>query len=626
MMKARFLFFALLIIGIHANAQQGRVALLIGNEEYSGHFQTLHTPINDVTAMKNVLQKLGFDTVIVGKNLTQQSMSEYLSSFKKLANGAELALFYYSGHAGYKGKDEYYLVPSNKYYSQATLINGCYSFRSIDRELKNIGAPIKFIIIDACRNSLDDSKEKVKDFSFETIKHNLSNKEGMVYWFSTSVGKPSHTGEGNYSVFTASILNHIGSFDNLDVVWNRISEEVSRANYDQTPERHEPEKDKGLSKNFFLNPKKINIHPLIMEGKDYYSIITNPIDATIRVNGTNFISGERFILKYGEKYNVKISANGYKDYSMKITATPYLTQYKIQLDTLAKATVQIRSNVDGATVYFDGEKKGVTPVTVNTYAGSHSIRIECSGYYNYSSSPVLKAGSQTFFAQIQKDYPWFFDWNDGDSPKNHISYLFNPDYQIGLQYLRRFDDSRFLLGANVALSTGLFSGLGDLFLYGDTNIVRITTSNSLAGTTTTTQIVEEYSDIVDPDHEAKTYYSNFMFLLTGGYHPCNGVILETGIGVASHSKKHYLPYYYRETVTTNDDTGEIVFGPTYTREDGSHWYIDKIKWSAAMRLGMKFVIPIETDMFLTLGGGYTHLFTNTENNSWDFSVGFSWDI
>ena len=112
--------------------------------------------------------------------------------------------------------------------------------------------------------------------------------------------------------------------------------------------------------------------------------------------------------------------------------------------------------------------------------------------------------------------------------------------------------------------------------------------------------------------------------------PCNGILLEAGFGAASHCDKVYMPcnYTISKTITTNMNTGEVVGEPSYeyTRNEGSYWYNGKVKWSPAMRLGAKFNIPVGIDNFLTVGGGFTHLFSNTKFSSWDVSIGFAWSM
>jgi len=626
----KFLFLIPLLICTSVFAQSRRVALIIGNEKYDGHFSKLYTPENDAVAMNNILQKLGFETII-GKNVKRDSMSYYVEKFAKLANGAEVSLFYYSGHAGIGKNDEFFLAPSGSYRSAETLTEDCYSLLSIENRMKKISSPTKIYIFDACRNSIDGSKDMVR-VTPTSLAKNSSNTRGTIYCFATGVNKTAQTGVGKYSIFTESLLNHIGDFDNLLSVWGKISDEVTRANSEQVP--HLKETTEGLSRNTYLNPNKVKIYKENIDGLDTYSIVTTPSDATIVINGATFKSNDKMYLEYGKEYEMSISAKGYATYNSKITATPYKTTYIISLDKLARTTLNIQCNVMGATVFFDGDKIGTSPIDkILTYAGTHDIRIEKEGYNSYIIRPLLKGGEQTVTATITKIYPWFISWND--IGLNLISYHYSSKYPISLSYLYRFDESRFSLGALFGFSTGLFRGLGlstSVETTSESGVTVVDNGNNVgykSSITSTSYEPDEYTEDIDPDHEATHYDSNFMFLITGGYQPCNGMLLETGLGVASHCDKYYLPYSLSQsrTVTTNLSTGEIVGEPTYNyvRGDGSTWIKEKVKWSPAMRLGVRFFVPFnDKDNIISLGCGYTYLFNNNKYSSFDVNIGIGW--
>ena len=52
-------------------------------------------------------------------------------------------------------------------------------------------------------------------------------------------------------------------------------------------------------------------------------------------------------------------------------------------------TVSVNSTPSGATVYVDGQFRGYTPVTFGELAGSHSIRLEVSGYNVFEKTFIL---------------------------------------------------------------------------------------------------------------------------------------------------------------------------------------------------------------------------------------------
>lgn len=178
-----------------------------------------------------------------------------------------------------------------------------------------------------------------------------------------------------------------------------------------------------------------------------------------------------------------------------------------------------------------------------------------------------------------------------------------------------------------------------------TSISISTSSSTVNGTTegtqeTTTRIrkgfpekgyPDAYSEEIDPYNEAKHYDSNFLALANLGFNVCNGFLAELGLGAASNQYKTHMPCYYEFTqkVITDINTGEIISKTEYDekRIENSHWYNEKTKWSPAMRLGVRALIPVNSDKFyITVGGGYTFLFTNNKYSSWDGTIGVAFTM
>ena len=119
-----------------------------------------------------------------------------------------------------------------------------------------------------------------------------------------------------------------------------------------------------------------------------------------------------------------------------------------------------------------------------------------------------------------------------------------------------------------------------------------------------------------------------MFLLNSGFNMCNGLLAELGLGAAVHKRQHYMPCYYKiqEKITTNDITGEIVGEPEIKESRILHdyWFKAKYKWSPAIRVGIRTNLPTKWDnVYISIGGGYTYLFTNNKYSSWDGTIGVS---
>ena len=619
---------ALLFCSIITAQQKNRVALIIGNNAYTGHFQSLHgAPLRDASAMNNVLRKLGFETIVcTDLRNDNDSMSYYIEKFAKLANNAEMALFYYSGHAGIGEKDRFYLAPSGSYENASALVKRCYLFDDIDNRISKTSAPVKLYIIDACRSSISDTKQYVP-YTPQQISNNLQNVYGSVYIYSTDIYRESRTGQGNYSIFTESLLSHLGDKEDLRTVWNRVSEEVIRVNHEQRPQINE-DKSKP-SKKIYLNPQGIYIYEKVKEGVDLFSIKTNPSNATITIDNKKYTSNDQIPLEYGKKYTLTVSAVGYDKYEGKVTATPYKTIYDIALVKLEKSKLTIRTNKPGAKVIFDGEEKGVAPVTIDTYSGSHEISIERKKYYDYSSNILLKGGKETHYAELKRKYPWTWSSNYIDQ-LNIISYHYSPKNQIGFSYMYRIEDSFLSLGGIIGVSPGLFKRATRSNVINQSIDINIVDGNvSVEKPTTIKGAAEtEYSNFIDPYNEAKHYDASFLALANVGFSPINGIMLETGLGTGYHQDKYHMNDTYDITpnTTTDPNTGKISESYTYSKTGISQWYKQNEKWSLAARLGARFIFPLvpSNDVYFSLGGGYTFLFSNNKYSSWDANIGVCW--
>ncbi len=96
-----------------AAAAERRVALVIGNAAYLGQ-KTLNNPGNDAKDVAAMLGRLGFNAgkVTPQINLGRKAMNSVVQDFLANAEGADLAVVYYSGH-GMQTAGESFLIPTD---------------------------------------------------------------------------------------------------------------------------------------------------------------------------------------------------------------------------------------------------------------------------------------------------------------------------------------------------------------------------------------------------------------------------------------------------------------------------------------------------------------------------------
>jgi len=96
-LQAFFTALVLCWLGSSPALADKRVALVIGNGAYV-HAPQLSNPAHDAEDVAAALRRSGFD-VIAANDLGQADMQENEIRFARAANNADIALFYYSGHA-----------------------------------------------------------------------------------------------------------------------------------------------------------------------------------------------------------------------------------------------------------------------------------------------------------------------------------------------------------------------------------------------------------------------------------------------------------------------------------------------------------------------------------------------
>jgi len=89
----------LLLLAASPAAARDRIALVVGNARYQ-HAPVLGNPANDARLIATTLSQLGFKLVGGGPqiDLDKISFDRAVREFGRAASGAEIALFYYSGH------------------------------------------------------------------------------------------------------------------------------------------------------------------------------------------------------------------------------------------------------------------------------------------------------------------------------------------------------------------------------------------------------------------------------------------------------------------------------------------------------------------------------------------------
>jgi hypothetical protein len=211
-----------------ARADAGRrVALVIGNGDYAS-VERLRNPINDARLIAGTLKELGFELVGGGPqtNLDKAGMTRAVQEFGRALAGADVALFYYSGH-GLQVEGVNWLVPVDANPTRPQDLD----FQMLDadlvlRQMQGAGTRLNIVILDACRNN---------PFAVRGLRSlggglaEMRAPEGTLISYATQPGAVAQDGDGANSPFSTALAQTMRQ-PGLDVfrTFNQVGLQVKR--------------------------------------------------------------------------------------------------------------------------------------------------------------------------------------------------------------------------------------------------------------------------------------------------------------------------------------------------------------------------------------------------------------
>lgn len=188
-----------------------RVALVIGNADYA-NVRDLSNPLNDARGMKSALEKVGFN-VIYGENLGKRDMERAVGRFAKVAQQADVALVYYSGHGSTFGEVPYAVPVDARYDSLEEVKHELVPMEEIIGELRRAKG-VRLAILDACRDNEAEQQLK-KTVATRSLGETrglgrIGNPDGLIIAYSTQHLNTALDGDpGRNSPFTGALLKHL---------------------------------------------------------------------------------------------------------------------------------------------------------------------------------------------------------------------------------------------------------------------------------------------------------------------------------------------------------------------------------------------------------------------------------
>jgi hypothetical protein len=226
-----------------------RVALVIGNGAYR-NATPLPNPPNDAQDVGAALTRTGFET-IVGIDLDRAGMDNAAVRFTRAARDADVAVFYYSGHAlQFAGVN--YLMPVDAKLTDEADLRLMSRVDDVVADLQQ-AKNLRILVLDACRDNpfaeaLKRSIGRTRSASLGNGLAKIDSPQGMIVAYATQAGRTAEDGTGRNSPYTSAFLKHIETPEEIGTVFRRISADV----YDTTRRTQLPELSLSLIGEFYL--------------------------------------------------------------------------------------------------------------------------------------------------------------------------------------------------------------------------------------------------------------------------------------------------------------------------------------------------------------------------------------
>lgn len=236
-------------------ASARRVALVVGNSDYENPDYQLPNPANDATAMREVLEGVGFE-VIEAIDQDYRGMRRALQRFGRELRDADAGLFFYAGH-GMEFQGTNYLVPTDaELEAESDVYVSLMSLNDVLRTMESSVAT-RLIILDACRDNplartLQRSMPSSRSNSVNSGLAKVDAAVGTLIAYSTAPGDVAADGEGENSPFTTALLEHLPT-PGLDA--REIFTRVRRDVVDASDRQQVPWESSSLLGNFYFIDK-----------------------------------------------------------------------------------------------------------------------------------------------------------------------------------------------------------------------------------------------------------------------------------------------------------------------------------------------------------------------------------
>jgi Caspase domain len=412
-------FFAAVFISLFAAPAfaDNRVALVIGNGAYA-RVPHLNNPAHDAEDVAAALKRSGFET-IVATDLDKNGMDEAIIKFARAVHTADVAIFYYTGHALQFGGVNY-LVPVDAQLNDEADLRRMVRVDDVIADMQQ-AKNLRILVLDSCRDNplAEQLKRSIGTTRSASVGRGLAkidSPEGMIIAYATQPGRTADDGDGRNSPYTTAFLKNVETKEEIGTIFRRISADV----YQATRQAQLPELSLSFVGELYLNGKlQVTATPA-----------TTPVPADPCAAASDH-------WKSVEAINTK---EAYEDHLARFPTCSFAGLARTRIAALkAPDTAKDRKRFDGIWL----GKLVCEPTKSGLPGWSYELTGRVSdGAFHAEIGRVGKPGSQTFDGSIEPDgtADIFQKGLSGDPHRDPFHRPVGTEYNN--RYLTKFDGSR----------------------------------------------------------------------------------------------------------------------------------------------------------------------------------------
>ena len=266
MKRYSILLVVLLLCVAITNAQQSRIALVIGNANYQNGGD-LTNPVNDANLMETTLQDLGFEVTKL-TNASLKQMNTAALNFTREITNYDVALFYYAGH-GIEVEGTNYLVPVDASLNDKYAVSyDAFEISKINDAFSRNSNNMNIMILDACRDDPFRSWQRGGDRGFVAIGNQTA---GTIIAFATREGETASDGIGTNGLYTQELVKQMKISQDINSVFKNTRVAVlSASKKKQCPQ----EWDMTTGSFYFKKNSNPDVVPVFVPGDVEYGSIS----------------------------------------------------------------------------------------------------------------------------------------------------------------------------------------------------------------------------------------------------------------------------------------------------------------------------------------------------------------